>query len=95
MEGKSESEIQNALEPGLANLRELIATLDSLMAPSGFAFTSHPTWADFFLYPLVADLEVTPEAHVLSPRLVEWSKLMKTLPEVGATFKGTMADQRS
>jgi glutathione S-transferase len=96
MEGKSEAEIQKALESGLTDLRELIATLDSLMiAPSGFAFANHPTWADFFLYPLVADLEVTPEVHVLSPRLVDWSKAMKTLPAASATFKGTMADQKS
>jgi glutathione S-transferase len=92
MAGAPEAEIQTKLESGLSKLREFIAVLDTLMAPSGFAFASHPTWADFFLYPLVADLEATPEAHVLSQRLVEWSAQMKTLPAVGATVKGTMAD---
>jgi glutathione S-transferase len=87
-----ESDILKALNPGLADLREFIAILEQLIAPSGFTFGTHPTWADFFLYPLVADLEATPESHILTPRIVEWSMKIKTLPAVNATVKGTLAD---
>jgi glutathione S-transferase len=93
--GATESDILSALEPGLEQLRAFIAALESLIAADGFAFVKDtPTWADFFLYPLVADLEATPESHVLPPRLVAWSKLMKTVGAVKATEKGTLADEQ-
>lgn len=94
LSGAAEEDILKALEFGLVQLREVITIIDDLISPSGFAFGDHPTWADFYLYPLVADLEATPEAHVLSSRLVEWSKKLKTLEAVGATLKGMLADSQ-
>jgi glutathione S-transferase len=96
--GKSDADedaISAALEPGLEQLRVFIATIELLMAEDGFMCgQKHVTWADFFLYPLVADLEATPEAYILTPRLATWSKLMKLVPAVKATEKGTLADVR-
>jgi glutathione S-transferase len=97
MSDASEDDISSALKPGLERLSEFITIIESLMSQdhSHFTFGSHPTWADLFLYPMVADLEATPEAHALTPRLRAWSEKMKTLPAVRNTVEGTLAAQRN
>ncbi|KZP22354.1 hypothetical protein FIBSPDRAFT_859667 [Athelia psychrophila] len=91
-EGKlSEAEIRTQIEGGLAELRCFLATLESLIAQDGYIFGERLTWADYFLYPLMADLAATPEAEVMGDRLRGWMEKMKALPEVEKTFEGSLA----
>lgn len=77
---------------GVAELRSYYSKVESLMAPSGFVCGKKVTWADYYLYPLLADLEATPEAYLLTPRLKDWLKEMQKLKEVKDTLKGTLAN---
>lgn len=90
-EGKlSASEIGDSLASSVAALRAYLTTVETLLQPSGFVCGKTQTWADYFLYPLLADLEVTPEAHLITPRLKDWIAEMKKLKEVKATEPGTL-----
>lgn len=91
-EGKlANDEIESRLADGVAQMTEFLSVVEELMAPAGFVFGGRLSWADFFLYPLVADLEAIPESRVLTPRLKKWSEEMKKLSEVEKTFNGTLA----
>jgi glutathione S-transferase len=62
------------------------------MAPEGFAFGTKPSWADFFLYPLLADLRMIPEwREVASPRILAWINAVDELPVAKATKAGTLS----
>jgi glutathione S-transferase len=61
------------------------------MVPVGYVFGDTLTWADNFLYPLLADLEATPESYTINVRLKAWLAEMKKLPEVEKTLAGTLA----
>jgi len=91
-EGKlTEDEIKEKVKDGVLELKRYLSLAESLMGPEGFAFGPHPTWADFFLYPLLADLRAIPEWEVVSPRLVNWMAKMDSLPAVQATTAGTLS----
>ncbi|KAF8322141.1 hypothetical protein DL93DRAFT_2071924 [Clavulina sp. PMI_390] len=91
-EGKlSAAEIGDLLSDAVAEARVYIAKIEPLMASGGFVFGKTLTWADYFLYPLLADLEATPESHLITPRLKEWLGEMKKLAEVKTTEPGTLA----
>lgn len=49
------------------------------------------TWADAFLYPLIADLLTVPEGMFIGARLLKWVKTMETTKGVQKTFEGTLA----
>ncbi|EDR04201.1 uncharacterized protein LACBIDRAFT_330814 [Laccaria bicolor S238N-H82] len=91
-EGKlSEEKIRQQLESGVVKLKEFLTLVESLMAPDGFAFGEHPSWADFFLFPLIADLRALHEWNVVGRRLNEWMGKMDELPAVKETTPGTLA----
>lgn len=86
-----ESDIQALLVPGIPPLKSFLATIEAHMAPEGHIFDTQLTWADFFLYPLLADLSAVPEVALLSPRLREWMERMGELEAVRRTREGTLA----
>ncbi|KAF8892918.1 hypothetical protein BD779DRAFT_1507734 [Infundibulicybe gibba] len=91
-EGKlSDAEVREQIKEGVAKLRSFLALLESLMAPEGFAFGARPTWADFFLYPLLADLRMIPEWEIASPRIISWIEKVDEIPAVEATRAGTLS----
>ncbi|KAF8961436.1 hypothetical protein BDZ97DRAFT_1829294 [Flammula alnicola] len=87
----SEQEIRDQIKDGVVELKRYLAVAESLMAPEGFAFGTNPTWADFFLFPLLADLRTVPEWEVVSERLKTWTNKMDQLPAVKATTVGTLS----
>ncbi|KAF7970057.1 hypothetical protein HWV62_25300 [Athelia sp. TMB] len=87
----SDAEIREQLKDGVAELKRFLAVIESLMAPEGYIFGENLTWADYFLYPLIADLEAIPEGEVIGTRIHEWVAKMKALPEVEKTFENTLA----
>lgn len=91
-EGKlSDAEIRANIKDGVQKLREYLALMESLMGPKGFAFGDKPSWADFFLYPLLADLRMIPEWEIVSPRLIEWIEKVDELHAAKATLQGTLS----
>ncbi|KAF9045083.1 hypothetical protein BJ165DRAFT_1475095 [Panaeolus papilionaceus] len=90
--GASEAQVREAVSPGIETLKRFLAVTESLMAQnSKFAFASHPTWADFFLFPPLADLRATPEwEDVASKRMKEWMQNMDGLAAVKNTREGTL-----
>lgn len=87
----SDKTIDAMLAEPIDEMIRFLSVVEGLMAPSGYVFGGKLSWADFFLYPLVADLEVIAESRVLTPRLRSWSAEMKKLVEVDKTFEGTLA----
>ena len=92
-EGKlTEEQILAQLEDGpIVELRRYLEVAESLMAPEGYAFGDKLTWADFFLYPMMADLRMVSEWELVSERLKNWTEKMDLLPETQATRVGTLA----
>ncbi|TFK42777.1 hypothetical protein BDQ12DRAFT_719620 [Crucibulum laeve] len=93
-EGKlSDAEVRVQIKDGVSKLREYLTLMESLMSPDGFAFGDHPTWADFFLFPLLADLRMVPEwdSDAVGDRIKKWIKRMDELPAVKATAAGTLS----
>jgi glutathione S-transferase len=88
----SDAEIRGQIKEGVKKLREYLELVESLMAPEGFAFGAKPTWADFFLYPLLADLRTVPEwDEVTSPRINSWIGYVDELAAAKATTPGTLS----
>lgn len=88
----SDAEVRANIKEGVEKLRNYLRVIQSLMAPEGYAYGSRPSWADFFLYPLLADLRMVPEwAEVTSLRIVSWIEKMDKLPAVEATKAGTLS----
>jgi glutathione S-transferase len=63
-------------------------------SPGPFIHGSRPTWADCFLYPLIADLHALPEGQevlrVKSPALT-WFRRMEDAEGVKDTYDGSLA----
>lgn len=88
----SDAEVRAQIKEGVEKLRNYLSVIESLMAPEGFAFGAKPTWADFFLYPLLADLRMVPEwMEVASPRINAWIEAVDKLPAAEATKAGTLS----
>lgn len=93
-EGKlPNEEVREQIKVGVVKLKEYLTLLESLMVTStdGYLFGEKPTWADFFLFPLLADLRTLPEWEVVSERLIVWMKKMDDLPVVKETSAGTLS----
>lgn len=93
-EGKlGDEEVRKQIKAGVVQLKEYLTFVESLMAPStdGYLFGEKPTWADFYLFPLLADLRTVPEWEVVSERLIAWTKKMDGLPAVKETSAGTLS----
>jgi len=88
----SDAEVRVQIREGTEKLRNYLSITESLMASEGYAFGDNPSWADFFLYPLLADLRMVPEwKEVASPRMSAWIETMDKLPAVEATKAGTLS----
>jgi len=89
----SDSEIREKLKPGVEKLQQFLSQIESQMVEldGQFMFGKNVTWADFFLFPLLADLRAIPEGEVLSPRLKAWMGKMDALEAVKATSEGTLS----
>jgi glutathione S-transferase len=84
----------------IEKLDNFLRIVIELMQPSlegRFVFGNRLTWADIFLYPLIADLDAVlndkyPVKHELlhDKRLEDWRTAMKELKAVEKTFEGTL-----
>jgi len=94
MGGSSEAEIRKVTANGIQSVQQFLAVMDQRRpADATFAFSDEPTWADFFLFPLMADLKATPEwEEVKTPRFEEWMKLVEGLEAAKSTKAGTLSD---
>ncbi|KAF4613213.1 hypothetical protein D9613_010918 [Agrocybe pediades] len=93
-EGKqTDAEVRQSIASGVEQTRKFLALAESLMVNSSdYLFGDHPTWADFFLFPIMADLRMVPEwKEVVSERLVRWMEKMDGLEAVKATKEGTLS----
>lgn len=91
-EGKlSDAEILQEISGGIEKLLKFLTVVESTISPDGYVFGEKLSWADFFLYPLLADLNATPERDLLSVRLRTWMDLMGNLDAVKATTAGTLS----
>lgn len=87
----TDSAIREQIKSDVENLRRFLGKLEELMADEGYVFGSKLSWADFFLFPLLADLKAIPEGEVLSPRMLNWMEEMNKLEAVKATTLGTLS----
>jgi glutathione S-transferase len=87
----TDSEIREQIKPAVAHLKRLLGKMEELMADEGYVFGRKLSWADFFLFPLLADLKATPEGELLSPRMLNWMEEMNKLEAVKATTPGTLS----
>ncbi|KIJ64074.1 hypothetical protein HYDPIDRAFT_91171 [Hydnomerulius pinastri MD-312] len=91
-EGKlTDAQIRQNIQDGVAHLRKFLARAENAMAPEGYVFGEKLSWADFFLYPLLADLQAISEGEELSDRFQKWMKKMGELDAVKATAAGTLS----
>jgi glutathione S-transferase len=98
-ENKPEAEITALLEKPLKIAGRIIGAVDSMVSIQGpFLCGSQLTWADYFVYPAMADLYALPECAYLQekgPKLYQWYNQFKHRSEVIDTFPDTFADMRS
>ncbi|KAG1898757.1 uncharacterized protein F5891DRAFT_1111563 [Suillus fuscotomentosus] len=87
----TDSVVREQIKPAVEHLQKLLGKVEELMADEGYVFGSQLSWADFFLFPLLADLKAVPEGELLSPRLVNWMGEMNKLEAVKATTPGTLS----
>lgn len=87
----TDSVVREQIKPAVEHLQKLLSKVEELMADEGYVFGSQLSWADFFLFPLLADLKAVPEGELLSPRLVNWMEKMNKLEAVKATTPGTLS----
>ncbi|KAI6157190.1 hypothetical protein BKA82DRAFT_994399 [Pisolithus tinctorius] len=91
-EGKAtDAEIRESINTGVSRSRRFLTIIEEAMSPEGYAFGEKLSWADFFLYPLLADLRAIPEGELLSERMLAWMELMDKLEAVKATTPGTLS----
>ncbi|KAI8981957.1 hypothetical protein BDF20DRAFT_905673 [Mycotypha africana] len=98
-QGKTEPEIQNLLSKPLRKAGKLIEAMDNRLSDSSnFLCGDQLTWADYFVYPVMADLYAIPEAGFFQekgPRLYRWYTNFKDREEVICTYPDTVADIRT
>ncbi|KAG6371472.1 hypothetical protein JVT61DRAFT_9502 [Boletus reticuloceps] len=87
----SDAEIRRTIAPAVAQLRAFLDKIEAHMSPEGYVFGEKLSWADLFLYPLLADLRAIPEGEIMSPRLVGWMDKMDQLDAVEKTRAGTLS----
>jgi len=91
----TDSEVRKQIQPAVEHLRKVLCKIEELMSADGYVFGSQLSWADLFLFPLLADLKAVPDGEILSPRLLSWMDVMNKLEAVQATASGTLsADAR-
>jgi glutathione S-transferase len=82
----------NSQDEGVVKAKEFLDIIEyRMVSGSKFAFGDGPTWADFYLYPILADLRSIPAWQIASQRIVAWMKTMDELEAVQKTRAGTLA----
>ena len=96
-DGVLEREILQGNYNGQSKITEFLNIIDERTVPNAkYLFGDQPTWADFYLYPLLADLRALPEwILTVEHRFMKWVETMDELDAVKKTFAGTLADERS
>ncbi|KAI9281854.1 hypothetical protein BY458DRAFT_498196 [Sporodiniella umbellata] len=99
-QNKTEDEIHNLLKKHMEKATSIIKSLDKLIPLDGTKFLcgEQLTWADYFLYPTVADMFAFPEKKIFaesSPKLMTWYKHFEDRKEVVETYPGTVAHTRA
>jgi glutathione S-transferase len=95
--GVSEEEIKTRLEKPLKTSLSILKTLDSVISDKEFLCGSELTWADYFVYPPLADIYSLPEVNAFAesaPKLYAWFEKFQNRPEVKETYPDTVADIR-
>ena len=87
----SDDEIRRNITDGVDQLCKFLQRTEDSMSPEGYVFGEKLTWADFFLFPLLADLKAIPEGELLGPRLLRWMEKMDQLDAVQKTKAGTLS----
>ncbi|KAF9218460.1 hypothetical protein BS17DRAFT_883417 [Gyrodon lividus] len=92
IDGKlTDAEVRQSITAGVERLRKFLTNTENAMSPEGYVFGEKLSWADFFLYPLLADLRAIPEGELLSERLKKWMAKMDELDAVKTTNAGTLS----
>ncbi|KAJ2919758.1 hypothetical protein MD484_g657, partial [Candolleomyces efflorescens] len=96
-EGIPERQILQETYDAQAKITKVLDIIDERTVPNAkYLFGEEPTWADFYLYPILADLRSLPEwLLTVEHRFVKWAEAMDKLDAVKKTFAGTLADERS
>ena len=95
-EGISESEFLQtpSLKDAVSKINEYLQVIEERTVPHAkFLFTDHPTWADFYVYPPLANLRALPEwkdAVSTSIKIMKWMEAMDGLDAVQKTIEGTL-----
>ncbi|RCH84160.1 hypothetical protein CU098_004575 [Rhizopus stolonifer] len=94
-----EETIVERLEKATQTAGKIIGAFDTMCSPEGpFLCGKELTWADYFVYPPMADLYALPEAKFFQekgPRLYKWFKVFEKRQEAIDTFEDTVADIRN
>lgn len=96
---KTEEEIAKLLEKPLKTSASILKAFDTIISQEGpFLCGEQLTWADYFVYPVMADLYSLPERDFFkqqAPTLFKWFEGFKAREEVEYTYPNTVADMRS
>ncbi|KAG1052281.1 hypothetical protein G6F46_001584 [Rhizopus delemar] len=97
-QGKSGEELSSLLKPALIKAINIIKTVEQMVPQSDFLCGNSLTWADYFFYPVAADIYVQPEKEEFikaSPKLFRWYKSFEMRKEAIQTYPGTVADKKA
>lgn len=99
-EGKPEQGITQSLQGSLKRAGKIIKSVDTMINEQDGPFIcgSTLTWADYFVFPVMADLYSLPEGKFFAeqaPKLHNWYKRFENREEVILTYPETSADLRS
>lgn len=89
--GRPDAETRERIKDGIAKVRYFLTCIEANMSSDGYIFGDQPSWADFFLFPQLADLNAIPERELINERLQRWMKLMNELDAVKMTSPGTLS----
>lgn len=96
---KPEEEICKLLEKRLKYAGKVIKAFNSIISQEGpYLCGDELTWADYFVYPCMADLYSLPEGEYIKeqgPAIYKWYQEFKKREEVEYTYPNTVADMRS
>ncbi|GAB5591395.1 hypothetical protein Unana1_06295 [Umbelopsis nana] len=99
-QGKAEDEIQAQLKDKLERAQVVLRAIDQhlVSGPSSeWLCGSSITWADVFMFPILADFAALPERKLMeqeSPHLWKWYERFASTDMASKTFQGTVAEQR-
>ncbi|CAF1055807.1 unnamed protein product [Didymodactylos carnosus] len=97
-QGKTDKDIVDAVAEGISKLKKIFSVVETFLCQQDgrWVIGQSLTWADFFLYPPLADLKAVSEGIVLNdfPRLKTWMDEMEGLDACKKTYEGTLANER-